>query len=133
MQTAAISIRANKRVPFDDTIALMAFDYSSATFQMQIRNEPGDQGAPLVGLGAFASGQGISCTYDPEFPDPEDGEPGASIIRIQIAEATLEGLPYASDPAAERRFFYDLHVTPAGGTKYVFSAGAFVVVPGVTL
>lgn len=135
MQTGSISIRANKRVPFDDDIVLLGVNYSAAAFAMEIRNEPGDQGAALVTLGTTAApAQGISCAYNAGFVDPETGVVvGASLIRIRINEATLEGLPYDSDPAEPRTYYYDLHVTPSGGKKYVFCAGSFVVQPGVTL
>lgn len=135
MRTAKISIEAAKRAPFDDTIPVMAIDYTGAVLAMEIRNEPGDQGDPLATLGAsVGGGQGLSLEWDPDYPDPETEIPdGATIIRIRINETTLEGLPYASDPAADRRFYYDLHLTPAGGKKFVFCAGAFVVSPGVTL
>lgn len=135
MQTAEISIKVAKRAPFDDVIAVMGYDYSAAAFAMDIRNEPGDQGDALASLATtVAPAQGISCSYDPDYADPEgDGPAGASLIRIRVNETTNENLPYASDPAADKRFHYDLHVTPDGGKKFVFCAGAYIVSPGVTL
>ena len=129
-----INIVAPKRVPFDDTIAMMGVDYSSATPLMEIRPEPGGSGTALVSLGASSSGsQGIAITYDADYPDP-DGimADGATIVRIIINETTLEGLSYGADPADDVTLYYDIHLTPSGGKKFVYCAGKFAVMPGVT-
>lgn len=130
-----INIAAEKRVPFDDSIAEMGADYSGATPAMEIRAEPGDQGTALVSLGASSSGsEGIVVTYDSDYPDPEGVLPdGATLVRIIINETTLEGLDYGGDPAEPVTLYYDIHLTPSGGKKFVFSQGKFIINPGVTL
>lgn len=131
-----IDIIAGKHVPFDDTIPEMWIDYTGATPLMEIRNEPGDQGDPIISLGvSVAEAEGIEITYDPDYADPDGGEPGASIIRIIIDEATLEGgdVPYGADTADRVELHYDLHLTPVGGKKFIYCSGKFIVDPGVTL
>lgn len=131
--TPEINIVANKRVPFDDTIAEMWVDYTGATPLMEIRTEPGDSGTPLVSLGASASGgEGIEITYDDDYPDPDGEDPGATIVRILIDEATIEGLSYGADTADRVTLYYDIHLTPVGEKKFVFARGAFTIDPGVT-
>jgi hypothetical protein len=128
-----IDIAADKRVPFDDTIAEMLVDYTGATPLMEIRSEPGASGTPLVSLGASTAGsEGIAISYDATYADPDGGDPGASLIQIIINEATLEGLAYGADPAVPVPLYYDLHVTPSGDKKFVFCAGKFIINPGVT-
>jgi hypothetical protein len=132
--TPQIDISAEKRVPFDDTIAEMWIDYSGATPLMEIRAEPGDSGTALVSLGASTAGsEGIAITYDADYPDPDGGDvTGASLIDIIINEATLEGLAYGADTAKAVPLYYDLHLTPSGGKKFVFCGGKFIINPGVT-
>lgn len=132
-QPPRIDIAAQKRVPFDDTISIMWQDYSDATPLMHVRTEPGDGGTPLISLGPSSEGgEGIELTYDPAFVDPDGGDPGATIVRIIIDEATLEGLDYGADPASPVELHYDIHLTPASGKKFVFCGGRFVIHPGVT-
>lgn len=132
-----IDIVAPKRVPFDDTIARMWEDYSGATPLMEIRSEPGVSGDPVVSLGLSSAGsQGLIVTYDADFPDPDDpesGTAGASLVRIIINETTLEGLEYGADREDRVVLYYDIHLTPTSGKKFVFCAGRFIVDPGVTV
>lgn len=129
-----INIVADKRVPFDDTIPEMGVDYSDATASMEIRSEPGAQGAALVSLGmSVAGGEGLAITHDAAYPDPETGEADdATIVQIIVNETTLEGLAYNADPAEAVTLYYDIHLTPDGGKKFVFCRGKFIVSPGVT-
>ena len=136
MATApVIPLGAFKRVPFDQTIAWMLADWTGAAVAMEIRPEPGGSGAALVTLGASVSGaQGVAVTYDADYPDPEGVlADGATLVRIIIDEATLEGLLLGADPAADVVLHYDIHLTPVGGKKFIFSAGTFAIKPGVTL
>lgn len=130
-----IDIVAAKRVPFDDNFASEGPNHSTAAALMEIRAEPGGQGAPLVSLGMSSSGgQGIVLTYDAAYPDPDGGAAfAATICRIIINETTLEQLAYGADPAASVVLFYDIHLNPVSGKKFVLARGRFVVEPGVTL
>jgi len=130
-----IPIVAEKRVPFDDNIVEIGVDYSGGAAAMQVRQNPGDQGTPLINLGMIGSGsEGLSLTYDPDYEDPRTGEVvGATILGIKIAEATMEGLPYSGDRSVPLQLHYDIQVTPSGGTKFVFCEGTFTINPGVTL
>lgn len=116
-------------------IVFIGADYSTATFAMQIRALPGAVDPALVTLAsAAAASQGVSVTYDPAYALPDGTTAGASIIRIEIDEATIEGLPVAPKPESAALFYYDLQVTPSysGARKEVLAFGTFTVLPGVT-
>ncbi|UAB76947.1 hypothetical protein INR77_08810 [Erythrobacter sp. SCSIO 43205] len=135
MATPTINLSADKRVPFDKTIAKMGVDYSGATMLCHIRNEPGDTGTPLVTLSnAAPPSEGLSVTYDASYPDPEGVlVDGASKVRMIVSEATLEALDTASPTSNALVLYYDIHLTPSGGTKFVFCSGKFTINPGVTV
>ena len=120
---------AYKRTPYKPgTIQFRALDFTGATLLMHIRNLPGDTGAPLVSLaGATAGTQGLSITTSTVSGAT------STFLTIQIDEATLEALPSAAPASLPLALYYDLHITPSGGTKQVWLAGKFTVNPGVTI
>ena len=130
-----ITIIADKRVPFDDSFYDMREDYTGATATMEVRNEPGGQGPAIVTLGMSSNdGEGFAITFDPAYPDPDTGAlDGASRVRLFINETTLEALEYNAAPEKSAVLHYDIHLDPAGGKKFVFAHGQFIISPGVTL
>lgn len=134
---AELNISAFKRTPFVDDIADAVNDYTGATFSMHIRNRAGDTGTPLVTLAnASAGSQGISVTYDPDYTYEEHGvivESGASLVLIQIDEASLEALALSNPADSPLVLHYDIHVTPSGEPKRVAYYGQFIIMPGVTV
>lgn len=124
----------SKRVPWIAELPVEGPDYSTGTFKMEIRQKPGDTGAALVTLnGASAGSEGISCTYDAAYVDPETAETfAASIFKFQINETTMEGLATGTPSEDPVELHYDVHVTPSGGTKFVLIYGSFTYWPGVT-
>lgn len=129
-----LTIAAPKRVPFDDSIYRMGSDYSGATPRMEVRQLKGDSSTPIFALDASTSGgQGIVVTYDADYVDPDGLMPnGATQVRIIINETTLEGVDYNTPSDQPLVLYYDIHLTPAGGKKFVFCEGQFVIYPGVT-
>jgi len=132
---AELNIAAFKRVPFVDDVAILGPDYTGAAFAMHIRNRNGDTGTPLVALAtATAGAQGVSVAYDATYIYNEAGdEAPASIITIQINEATLEALSLNNPTQKPVALEYDLHVTPSGGVKRVELFGQFTINPGATI
>ena len=135
MATPAINIPVEKRVPLEVNIPEMGANYTGATLAAEIRTSPGGSGDPVIALAtATPPTQGLSVTYDAAFVDPLGELPnGASVVKMLVAETTLEALAYAADPAVPVVLHYDIHLTPDGGTKFVFARGTFTVNPGVTL
>lgn len=117
-------------------IVIVGFDYSAATYVMHIRPAPGHAGSPLIALNnAAPASQGISATYDPAYAMPDgSGTVGATIVRIEIDESSIESLATAAKPEDPAVFYYDLQFTPAvsGARKDVVAFGTFTVLPGVT-
>lgn len=135
-----INLAADKRAPWggisgDADIVVLGLDWSAGTFSMELRAEPGAQGAPLVALSTASPGaQGISASYDAGYLHPKTAATvGATIVRPQINETTLEGLAYGADPADPVTLFYDIHATVPGRGKFVVMGGKFIILPGVTL
>lgn len=130
-----IDLTVNKRTPADFIIPEMGANYTGATLFAEVRAEPGADGTALITLNpATPPAEGLSVTYDAGYVDPEGIMPdGASLVRIIIAEATLEGLAYGADASKPVVLYYDIHLTPSGGTKFVFCSGTFTVDPGVTV
>lgn len=132
-------VARSKRVPWggasgEADIVILGFDYSAATFKMEIRPEPGDSAAALLTLNnASAGSEGVSASYDAGYVHPETGAVvGATRIRPQINEATMEGLSTGSPVDEPVEAFYDLHLTPSGGVKMLYLFGRWSYHPGVT-
>lgn len=119
----------------DGDLILLDKDWSAATFRMELRTAPGGTGSALVTLtNASAGSQGVSAAYDSGYVDPETGEAvGATVIRAQIDEATLEALSLASPASDPLVTYYDLHITPSALPKRVYCYGTFTIEPGVTI
>ena len=140
---ANVPLSAFKRVPFvaEDgcTWAFVGYDWTGATFLMHVRNNPGDTSTPTITLtGASAGSEGISVTYDTDYSyiDPTSGQAvtaAASLVLVQINEATLEALSLGTPAKDPVELAYDLHVTPSGGVKRVAVYGTFNILPGVTV
>lgn len=130
-----LDISAFKRVPFIARVPFVGVDWSSgATFALQIRALPGDTGTALVSLaGASAGSEGVSASYDSAYELPDGTTAAATVLTIQVNEATLEGLSLSARASEPVNLYYDLHVTPSGGTKAVQIFGKFDLYPGVTI
>lgn len=133
-----LPLLAYKRVPFVEpdgaTFAVVGPNWASAAYRMQIRQRPGDTGAALITLTTAAAGsQGISASYVAEYALPDGTEAPATKVLIQIDEATLESLEMGTPYDEPVELFYDLHITPSGGTKINYCGGKFTIAPGVTI
>lgn len=140
--TVIIDLTADKRVPFLDedgaTFVFVGENFAGSVCAMHVRNNPGDTGTPILSLtDATAGTQGISVSYDPDYfyvdeKGVEQSAP-ASLVLIQIDEATIETLPLGTPNDKPLDLHYDLHVTPTGAPKRVVAAGRFIIKPGVTI
>lgn len=134
-----VNITVYKRVPFggatgDGDIPIAGVNWASGAFKLEIRALPGDTGTAMLALVTAAAGvQGVSATYDPAYVLPTGAVAGATIVRIQIDEATIEAFALAVRPSDPLVLAYDLHVTPTGEPKRVICSGSFTVDPGVTI
>jgi hypothetical protein len=130
--------KADKRVPYVQGIHIVGPDITTGAFFMQIRAKEGDTGTPLIELAKVASGaEGIAVSYDATFNYTNGaGLPittTATTLTVRINEATLEALAFANPAEVPLTLAYDIHITPVGQDKRVFSYGAFVIKAGVTI
>lgn len=115
-----------RHAPLNYTIAFNALNLTGATLDMHVRMLPGSPGSPLINLNPAAPpAEGLSLAYD--------SGTGVTTVTIIVAEATLEGLPYNPEQFDDdAEFWWDLMITPSGGTKAVYLRGTFTVKPGIT-
>lgn len=115
-------------------IVWMRQDLSAATFKMEMRLDPGDTGTALATLNSAAAGsEGVSATYSAGYVHPDTGAVvGATTIRPQINETTMEALATATPTKNAVEAHYDIHMT-LSGVKRLFAFGRFTYHPGVTL
>lgn len=136
LQTATVDLTANRWEPFVDPTDFEGYDYSAATFAMQVRLYRDAPGDPLISLtNATAGSQGVSVSVATD----DDDQP-ISTVTIQIDEATLEAvLPFAVTSGSPNRkagtdleLYYDLQITGGGHTKLRRMEGTFTIKAGVT-
>lgn len=128
---------AHRWSPYVETpIAFEGYDYSAATFAMDLRLYRDAPGAALVSIaGATAGSQGISCAVTVDADDVP-----TSWLTIQYDEATLEALsPFAvtsgvpnRTPGSDLVLYHDLHITGGGHVKRRRAEGTFTIKAGVT-
>jgi azurin len=109
-------------------IIVLGLDWSGATFVMVLADEEGGTVRKTLN-NAAAGSEGISATYDADYVHPQTGAVvGATTIRPQIDEATLEGLAYTgTDPKV---MYHDLAITPVGENQRLWRKGAFTIQQG---
>lgn len=120
-QAAKVDLAAYRGAPFIDRTVFENFDYSDATFVMQIRKYRDAPDVVLTLGNAVSTAQGISATYH------TDTDPPASWVQIRINETTLEALSYTAPRGGDLRLQYALDVTGGGHEKLRRMEGAFIL------
>ena len=131
MTPGTLDLRVQRWAPFIDTIAFEGFDFTGATFALQVRQYRDAAGSALISLtGATAGSQGISCVVTTDAGIP------TSTLTIQIEEATIEGtLAYPGSgvkAGSDVTVYYDLVITGGGWPKTRWLQGTFTIEAGVT-
>lgn len=127
-QTGRLDLTANRWEPFVHTIDFEGFNFTGASFAMQVRDrrDGGFLRADLATVGSVGS-EGVTLTG----VTTEDGIP-TSHISIRINEATMEAMEVATEEGDDGEIWWDLQITPSGGVKYRALEGVFTVHAGVT-
>lgn len=119
---ALVPLALERGTPFVDVTAFEGYDYSGATFTMEVRDYPDKPGDPLIALSnAGPTAQGISCTVEVVDAIP------VSSVRIQINETTIEALEKTSPRGGDRVFAYALDVAGGGHVKTRRMKGPLIV------
>ena len=125
--TGTLALEAQRWTPFVYQIEFQDINLTGATYAMQVRDrkDGGQVRATLAGT-ATPGAEGVRLVGVVD---------GTSTLEIVIAEATMEAMDIASDagsPGSDGLAFWDLHITPSGGSKFVALAGDFIVKAGAT-
>lgn len=134
-QTAQFDYTVKRNVAHSDDIIFEAVDLTGADLFMQVRaykGAPGDAMLTLENSTAPAQGLSVSVTTTEGVPD--------STVFIRIDKATIQGmLPFTVSggapsraPASDVTLFYDLLITPSGGTEDRRTEGKFIILEGVS-
>lgn len=116
---AIVALAANRFTPWQYIIRFPNLDLTGATFTMHVRQLPDVTGTPLL---ALETGSEITAALV-----------GAdTYVTIAILEATMTALPAAAEIGENLVLYYDIQITPYGGSKSVYFKGTFTVVAGVT-
>lgn len=119
----------HRYAPHEDYADFVGFDFTGATLKAQVRASK-NGGPLLVDLAQVTSAAAEGVRLESVTVDE-----GISTSRIawRINETTMEATPLdPADPDADVVAHFDLHITPAGGLKYVALAGTFTIKAGVT-
>lgn len=125
---APYDIKAGRFVVHEDYLDFVGFDFTGATFAMQVRDRP-NGGALRADLSTVttAAAEGVRL-------DSVTTVDGITTSRVawRINKATMKAMPLAADPEADNLIHYDLKISPAGETEYVAAEGTFTIKNGVT-
>lgn len=118
----------SKRVPWggatgDGDFIIEGQNLSGGTYVFAIASAEGVSPSKSV-TGAAAGSEGVSASYDANYVNEQGAQVGATTLRVQIDETSMETLGAGS-------FVYDLLVTPSGAPQRLICKGAFVVQAGV--
>lgn len=130
--TVNLRLTAGRWVPFVYDIDIVGIDLTDATFAAQVHDTlDRTAGTPRASL--------TTQTTDVEgvrlVSVVTTGGVPTSSIRIRINEATMEAMDVANDAGANGNdgvAYWDMHITPSGGTKFLAFSGKFIVQAGVT-
>ncbi len=117
--TASYDIYADRYVPHTDYLRVRGYDFTGAALSMQVRDRK--------------NGGLVCATITPTLVVTTEDSVLISTITWVIPEATMEAMPLDSaTPEADVTLWYDIHLTPSGGTKFIPLEGRFIVDAGVT-
>ena len=117
--TANYPIRASRYTPHSDYVTVIGYDFTGAVAKMQVRDRK--------------NGGSIQADIVPTVTVTTVSGVVQSKIEWTIGESTMEAMISDSgSPEADVKLYYDVHLTPSGGDKFVLVEGKFTVVAGVT-
>lgn len=126
IQPATLPLVGHRWVPFKFEIDLEGLSLTGATFAMGVRASRDATAAAVTLATTVSPAEGISVSVA-----TVDGQP-VSTIQIRINETTMEGMPAATEVGDDLVYFWDMHITPSGGSKAVYFEGPFTVKGGAT-
>lgn len=114
----AKDLHAGRRVPFSFVIRCANVNWSTAG---------GAAWAGQIRLLPEAGGSAIASFTITAVVDGDD-----TIVTLSLAAPHgISGMPTPPIAGDQVELFYDVHLTPSGGTKQIFMGGGFTVIGGV--
>lgn len=143
-----LPMAGDRYTPYLRTLTFLGINFTGAVFKAQVRDRK-DGGAVRADLATVVtSAEGVRLLYGgtdtianhitagrlSEVPSGHtSGESIAlSQMTVRINEATMEAMPFGTEIGDDWPGWWDIHVTPSGGTKEVYLQGTFTVRAGVT-
>lgn len=111
---------ADRWEPFAEPLEFEGYSWSGATFVGQVRAVRDSGGAPLA-----------TFSFTAPTVVTEDSVP-VTKTTMSLTESTVEGLPMPAVAGEDIALWYDVLVTPSGGTKFRALEGPFIVHAGAT-
>jgi hypothetical protein len=147
-ETVNYPLTGDRWTPCVKDIDVVGFDLTGATFKAEVRDtKDQSSGSARVTLNTVTSEiEGVRL-LGVITADADDvaayAAAGVTIqvgdkisqLRVRIVEATMEAMDVANDASqagSDGAAFWDMHITPSGGDKFVAFAGTFTVAAGVT-
>lgn len=151
-ETARFAIAADRFTPRIDAIDLHGYDLTGAVFKMQVRDRKdggtvradlttvataGAEGVRLIYAGtalvsAHVAAGRLTTQQVADYGYASGDTLAITQIGYRINESTMEAMPGAAEAGSDVPIYWDMHVSPSGGTKFVAFAGEFTVLAGVT-
>jgi hypothetical protein len=127
MTAGTLELVLNRWQPNTVTVGFVGYDFTGATFNVQLRPYRDAPDPALLTLSnASSPSEGVSVTVT-----TMDGIP-TSVVEMRFAEATVEGLPFTSPVGTDYSCVWDLVITPSGGTKARWVEGPAIIHGGST-
>lgn len=122
--TVAWHLRAPRTVALPATATIRNVDLTGATFLLEIRDRR-DGGALRASLGTASSAaeEGVRVAS----VDTSGALP-VTALSILINETTMEAMPASPDPGTDYDIWWGMHITPAGGIKFLAFDAKFTLV-----
>lgn len=150
LKPAKIDIRADRHVPFVRVLAFVGFDFTGATFKMEVRRYNDEPGTALLTLTTQTTDvQGVRLAYAAsdtvqnhiaagrlrKAPPGLDASTAVwlSQVKIRIDKTNVVGLPSPEELGEDWDGAWDLHITPSGGDEDRYAGGKFAVEAGATV
>lgn len=115
-------LRGARSAALVETIVIDGIDLTGATFRLEVRDRR-DGGALRAGLDTVvsAAAQGVRIV-----DVDTSGALPVTTLGIRINETVMEAMP-VGDPGEDVSLWWGMHVTPAGGTKFLAFDSKFTV------
>lgn len=121
-----------RQVPFVHEWEFVGQDLTDATFKMQVRDSKASGATLRADLATVSTAvEGVRLAD----VTTTDGVT-TSTVQVIIDDTTMAAMDVAEDtnqPGEDAVIYYDMIITPDGGTPFVAVAGTFTIVAGVTV